>query len=181
MTEEQAIANVTDAFYPRLKDAGLLPYMRKIRQAGDDVAVMAINAEMEALPVWREFQQALQAQMISPAMQEAMAAHLALHRAGQGETDEGHLAFMRVMDLAPDWLLDEFLSKGKEMGVIPGRPSGYTEDGTPMYSLDAIGEMMWLSEEEAAAEVERFMALREQAGLSNDGIVNGDAGIHRVQ
>jgi hypothetical protein len=83
--------------------------------------------------------------------------------------------------LAPDLLLDEIGAMGREMGVMPSKPTGYTDEGQPMYSLDAIGAALGLTEDEAAEELERFMELRARAGLSNDGIVTDGRLIHGVQ
>ena len=70
---------------------------------------------------------------------------------------------------------------GREMGVIPGKPDGYTDDGEPMYSLDAISKCLGIGEAEAVKGVERYLDLREQAGLGNDGMVTNDRTIHSIQ
>jgi hypothetical protein len=184
MTEEHAIEKVSAEFHPRLKAAGLIPYVAKIKQAdqdGNESAVLSLVLEMEQFPVWREYRAEMDKQRISTEMLAAIGVLMDLKRAGLEETDEGRIAFMRVMDLSPEWLLDEIGDMGREMGVMPSKPTGYTDEGQPMYSLDAIGAALGLTEAEAAEELERFMELREQAGLSNDGIVKGDAGIHSVQ
>jgi hypothetical protein len=183
MTEEQAIEKVSAEFHPRLKAAGLIPYVAKIKQAdqdGNESAVLALAQEMEQFPVWREYRAEMDKQRISPEMHAAIAVFMNLQRAGLGETDEGHIAMMKVMDLAPEWLLDEFGDMGREMGVMPSKPTGYTDEGEPMYSLDAIGAALDLTEAEAAEELERFMELRQRAGLSNNGIVTDGGLIHGV-
>lgn len=118
---------------------------------------------------------------VSPEFREAMTEYLAVVRAGRGETEEGQIVFMRTMNLAPDWMLDEFGDMAREMGLMPSKPTGYTDDGEAMYSLDSISTAMGISEHEAVEKVERFIELREQAGLSNAGIVKGNAGIHSIQ
>jgi hypothetical protein len=117
----------------------------------------------------------------TPEFREAIGVYLDMVNAGHGETDEGQIAFIRAMSMSPDWLLDEFGNMGREMGVIPGKPDGYTDDGEGMYSLDAIGKCLGISEEEAVKAMDRFLDLRARAGLSNDGMVMNGRTIHSVQ
>jgi len=73
-------------------------------------------------------------------------------------------ALTLVMELAPDELKTLMADKAREMGLIP-EAHGYLDDGTPCYRLEAIAEKLGLTEAEAQASVQAFMADRMAMGL----------------
>lgn len=73
-------------------------------------------------------------------------------------------AFTLVMDLAPTELKTLMADKARELGLLP-EADGYLDDGTPCYRLEAIAEKLGLTEYEAQASVQSFMADRAALGL----------------
>jgi hypothetical protein len=116
----------------------------------------------------------------SPIFDYLFAKYKELHAKGQGETDEGCLLFMEMMHYAPPEYLAVANQVAEEMNLIP-EPDSYTDDGTPLISLEALAKRHRLSMNEAGDMVERFMADRESLDLSNAGIVKDATNIHRKQ
>ncbi|RKG48381.1 hypothetical protein D7V68_08355 [Acinetobacter cumulans] len=90
-------------------------------------------------------------------------------------------AFMLTMHYTPEYIKEEMHQKAKELNLLPP-PSGYTDDGEPMYRLEDIAMHFGISFEEAEQRLLQMMNNRQQVGLSNDGVViNSDIHINRVQ
>lgn len=92
-----------------------------------------------------------------------------LEAADRDSPDADRLLF-RVIDHAPAELLQQMFSKALEIGLIPS-PSGCLADGSPIFSLEEMARHNKISEDEANNLVKQFLEEREQAGLSNDGIL----------
>lgn len=89
-------------------------------------------------------------------------------------------AMMLAMDCAPEEFIDEVFAEAQEMNLIP-EADGYLEDGTPMIRLSDLAARLGIPPEEAEGRLLELMAEREALGLSNAGVVKGDALIHRKQ
>lgn len=90
-------------------------------------------------------------------------------------------AFMMTLHYTPEDIKAEMNAKAKELNLLPP-PSGYTDEGDPMYSLEDIAKHLGISFEEAEQQLLKMMDNRQQVGLSNDGIlINSDIHINRVQ
>lgn len=90
-------------------------------------------------------------------------------------------ALMLTMHYTPEHIKKEMDAKAKELNLLP-RPSGYTDDGDPMYSLEDIAKHFGISFEDAEQHLLKMMDNRQQVGLSNDGILkNSNIHINRVQ
>ena len=90
-------------------------------------------------------------------------------------------ALILTMHYTPEHIKAEMDAKAKELNLLPP-PSGYTDDGEPMYSLEDIASHLGMSFEDAERHLLRMMGNREQVGLSNDGIlINSNIHINRVQ
>lgn len=90
-------------------------------------------------------------------------------------------AFMMTLHYTPEHIKAEMNAKAKELNLLPP-PSGYTDEGDPMYSLEDIAKHLGISFEEAEQQLLKMMDNRQQVGLSNDGIlINSDIHINRVQ
>lgn len=90
-------------------------------------------------------------------------------------------AFMMTLHYTPEHIKAEMNAKAKELNLLPS-PSGYTDEGDPMYSLEDIAKHLDISFEEAEQQLLKMMDNRQQVGLSNDGIlINSDIHINRVQ
>ncbi|MDD2743388.1 MAG: hypothetical protein PHV02_14060 [Rhodocyclaceae bacterium] len=116
----------------------------------------------------------------SPIFDYLFSRYKELHNDGRGETDEGRLLFIEMMHYAPPEYLAVANQIADEMNLAP-EPDCYTDDGTPLISLDALAKHHGLSMDEAGVMVERFMSDRESLGLSNAGIVKDATNIHRKQ
>ena len=57
------------------------------------------------------------------------------------------------------------------MGLIPDHPSGYSDDGEALYSLQDIANHMGISLEEAEQHLQGLMEQRKAAGLDNNGVL----------
>ncbi|MDH2102786.1 hypothetical protein N5J54_03390 [Acinetobacter ursingii] len=89
--------------------------------------------------------------------------------------------FLLTLHHTPEHIKEEMNKKAKELNLLP-KPSGYTDDGEPMFSLDDIAKHLGISVEEAEQSLLRMLDNRQQVGLSNDGVyVNSDLKINRIQ
>lgn len=90
-------------------------------------------------------------------------------------------ALILTMHYTPEHIKEEMHQKAKELNLLPP-PSGYTDDGEPMYRLEDIAKHFGISLEEAEHRLLQMMDNRQQVGLSNDGVlINSDIHINRVQ
>lgn len=90
-------------------------------------------------------------------------------------------ALMLAMHYTPEHIKAEMHQKAKELNLLPP-PSGYTDDGEPMYRLEDIAKHFGISFEEAERQLLQMMDGRQKAGLSNDGVlINSNININRVQ
>lgn len=90
-------------------------------------------------------------------------------------------AFLLTLHYTPEHIKAEIDAKAKELNLLPP-PSGYTDDGEPMFSLEDIAKHFGISFEEAEQSLLRMLDNRQQVGLSNDGFYfNSDVKINRIQ
>ena len=90
-------------------------------------------------------------------------------------------ALILTMHYTPEHIKEEMHQKAKELNLLPP-PSGYTDEGDPMYSLEDIAKHFDISFEEAEQRLLQMMDNRQQVGLSNDGVlINSNIHINRVQ
>lgn len=90
-------------------------------------------------------------------------------------------AFLLTLHYTPEHIKAEMDAKAKELNLLPP-PSGYTDDGEPMFSLEDIAKHLGISFEEAEHKLLSLMDNRQQVGLSDDGVfVNSDLKINRIQ
>ncbi len=90
-------------------------------------------------------------------------------------------ALILTMHYTPEHIKEEMHQKAKELNLLPP-PSGYTDDGEPMYQLEDIAKHFGISFEEAEQRLLQMMDNRQQVGLSNDGIlINPNSNFNRVQ
>ncbi len=90
-------------------------------------------------------------------------------------------AFILTMHYMPESIKADMHQKAKELDLLPP-PSGYTDDGDPMYSLEDIAKHFGMSFEDAEKQLLQMMDNRQKVGLSNDGVlINSKIHINRVQ
>lgn len=90
-------------------------------------------------------------------------------------------ALILTMHYTPEHIKEEMHQKAKELNLLPP-PSGYTDDGEPVYRLEDIAEHFGISFEEAEQRLLQMMDNRQQVGLSNDGVlINSNININRIQ
>lgn len=90
-------------------------------------------------------------------------------------------AFLLKLHYTPEHIKAEMDAKAKELNLLPP-PSGYTDDGEPMYRLEDIAKHFGISFKEAEQQLLQMMNNRQQVGLSNDGVlINSNININRVQ
>ena len=90
-------------------------------------------------------------------------------------------ALILTMHYTPEHIKEEMHQKAKELNLLPP-PSGYTDDGEPMYCLEDIAKHFGISFEEAEQRLLQMMDNRQQVGLSNDGVlIDSKIHINRVQ
>ena len=63
------------------------------------------------------------------------------------DSKEEKLQFHKLLTLAPQQAKDEIAQLAKEMGLIP-KPSGYADDGQPLFNLMDIQKHFGLSDDE---------------------------------
>jgi hypothetical protein len=121
-----------------------------------------------------------QAKHLPPEFSEAMHRHIEIvERLGE-EHPDAKRSFMVAMHLAPDWFKDDISQMGNEMDLLP-QASGYLEDGSPMFSLNAIAEKFGVSIEQAEEDLQVMMSVRQELGLPLDGVMTDSSLIHRKQ
>lgn len=116
----------------------------------------------------------------SPIFDYLFSRYKELNDAGKAEGNEGRLLFMEMLHYAPPEYLAVAEQVAEEMNLVP-EPDCYTDDGTPLVSLEALAKHNGLSMGEAESTLDQFMADRESVGLPNAGIVKGVTNIHRKQ
>jgi len=90
-------------------------------------------------------------------------------------------ALILTMHYTPEHIKEEMHQKAKELNLLPP-PSGYTDDGEPMYQLEDIAKHFGITFEEAEQRLLQMMDNRQQVGLSNDGVlIDSHININRVQ
>ena len=90
-------------------------------------------------------------------------------------------ALILTMHYTPEHIKEEMHQKAKELNLLPP-PSGYTDDGEPMYQLEDIAKHFGISFEEAEQRLLQMMDNRQQVGLPNDGVlINPNSNFNRVQ
>ena len=90
-------------------------------------------------------------------------------------------ALTLTLHYTPKHIKEEMHQKAKELNLLPP-PSGYTDDGEPMYCLEDIAKHFGITFEEAEQRLLQMMDNRQQVGLSNDGVlINPNSNFNRVQ
>lgn len=90
-------------------------------------------------------------------------------------------AFTLVLHYAPEHIKKEMDAKAKELGLLPP-VGGYTDDGEPMYSLEAIAKHFGMKVEDAEQTLLQVMESRRKAGLPNDALfIDPNTNFNRVQ
>ena len=90
-------------------------------------------------------------------------------------------ALILTMHYTPEHIKEEMHQKAKELNLLPP-PSGYTDEGEPMYQLEDIAKHFGISFEEAEQRLLQMMDNRQKVGLPNDGIlINPNSNFNRVQ
>ena len=60
--------------------------------------------------------------------------------AGLDDTPEASRVFMAMMECAPPEYMDAAHKIAVDMGLMPEKPDGYSDDGQALYSLDGIAK-----------------------------------------
>ena len=155
----------------------------KPRSHGDNVELIQdllelIDEDEPSPPLASE--ELSQAKQLPPEFSEAMHRHLEIvERLGEEHSDAKR-SLMVAMHLAPDWFKDDIANMGNEMDLLP-QASGYLEDGSPMFSLNAIAEKFGVSIEQAEEDLQVMMSVRQELGLPLDGVMTDSSLIHRKQ
>ena len=90
-------------------------------------------------------------------------------------------ALILTMHYTPEHIKEEMHQKAKELNLLPP-PSGYTDDGEPMYRLEDIAKHLGITFEEAEQRLLQMMNNRQKVGLPNDGVlINPNTNFNRVQ
>lgn len=94
------------------------------------------------------------------------------------EHHQAKRAMQRALVLAPRTLRDEIIRMAESTGLLP-KPDGYTEDGQPVVSLEALAAQWGMTLEEAQAHADAMLAELDAAGVTMPAI--DPARVHRVQ
>ena len=71
------------------------------------------------------------------------------------DSEQEKAQFIKLLRLAPKSLQAEIRGKAKELDLIPP-PSGYSDDGNPLYNVADLAKHFGLSESEVIADIERM-------------------------
>ena len=90
-------------------------------------------------------------------------------------------ALILTMHYTPEHIKAEMHQKAKELDLLPP-PSGYSDNGEPMYRLEDIAKHLGITFEEAEQRLLQMMNNRQKVGLPNDGVlINPNTNFNRVQ
>ena len=90
-------------------------------------------------------------------------------------------ALILTMHYTPEHIKEEMHQKAKELNLLPP-PSGYSDNGEPMYRLEDIAKHLGITFEEAEQRLLQMMNNRQKVGLPNDGVlINPNTNFNRVQ
>lgn len=81
---------------------------------------------------------------MNPTFKFLMTKYAELHDAGLDDTEEARQVFTEAMRFAPPEFLGTAHNVAVEMGLIPERPDGYSDDGEPLYELEGIAQRLGL-------------------------------------
>jgi hypothetical protein len=88
----------------------------------------------------------------NPVFSFLFAKYKALHEQGLDDTVEARQLFGEMMVYAPPEYKEAAHELAVKMGLMPDKPDGYSDDGEPLYSLDAMCERMRTIEAETTNE-----------------------------
>ena len=91
----------------------------------------------------------------SPEFIQAMTEYEAIVAKFGMDSEQEKAQFIKLLRLAPKPLQDEIRGKAKELGLIPP-PSGYSDEGNPLYNVADLAKHFGLSESEVIADIERM-------------------------
>lgn len=115
-----------------------------------------------------------------PAFSAAMHHYMSIEDQLGADHPDTKRAFIAAMALAPDWFMDDISRMGDEMDLLP-QASGYLDDGSPVFSLEAIADKLGVSPEEAEKSFQEMVAVRQELGLPIDGVITDLGKVHRRQ
>lgn len=88
-------------------------------------------------------------------------------------------AILLTLEYAPQWLKDEASQQAKQ--VLP-QPSGYLDDGSPVYNIEEIAQKFGISVDQAEKQLAKILKQRKELGLNNDGLLLAPkTSVNRVQ
>ncbi len=117
---------------------------------------------------------------MSPEFLRAAEHHAALAERLGPEHPAVMMAMAVVLEHAPASLKETIRAKAVELDLMP-EADGYTSDGTPVYSLEAVAAKLGAPVAQVEETMRALLALREDAGLSVDGMAIDGAMVHRRQ
>jgi len=100
---------------------------------------------------------------LNPVYVRLMTQYAELHKAGLAETPEASDLFCEAMQYAPDSLKEKAHVLAVEMGLMPEKPDGYSDDGEPLYILEKQCERLGID----PADVSRNITERAYRGNFN--------------
>lgn len=71
---------------------------------------------------------------------------------------EAAALMVEMMQYLPQEVQDQMHAMAVEMGLMPEKPSGYLEDGTPLYDLRETAKNLGVSDEELNAQITQMHA-----------------------
>ena len=83
-----------------------------------------------------------------PVFYHLMDQYKALQAQGLDNTDEARQLFGEMMAYAPPKYREAAHELAVQMGLMPDKPDGYSDDGEPLYSLDAMCERLEINPDE---------------------------------
>ena len=79
---------------------------------------------------------------LNPTFVFLMEKYTGLRCAGLERTEEARLLFSEAMQYAPDEFLKMAHEEAVAMGLMPETPDAYSDDGEPLYNLEAMAERL---------------------------------------
>ncbi len=100
---------------------------------------------------------------INPVFLHLMTQYVELREAGLDNTPEANDLLCEAMQYAPDNLKKMMYEKALELGLVPEKPDGYSDDGEPLYIFEKQCERLGID----PADMSRNIAVRAYRGNFN--------------
>ena len=92
---------------------------------------------------------------INPTFIHLMTQYAELHEAGLDDTPEASDLLCEAMQYAPDSFKEMAHNTAVELGLMPEKPDGYSDDGEPLYNMEALCDRLGVDPDDVPEHLTR--------------------------